>query len=89
MTEDAGKAGWTVDRNDAARDALLQSQPSWAQAGPVDLAGLQLILAAMRAGLTPPDAILLDEDLGALCAALGVGDLTQVARKNDNGAEAH
>jgi hypothetical protein len=58
----------------AAREALLADPTAWPDPDGIDAAGVQLIVAAMKAGIVPPPAIREAPAIRAFWVALGCDD---------------
>ena len=57
MSDNVQTISLTIKDAANAREGLLNDPPDWPDARDVDCAGVQLLVAAMRAGLDPPDDI--------------------------------
>ncbi|WP_425099378.1 hypothetical protein [Tropicibacter sp. S64] len=62
----------TISDIEKVRDGLLSQPPIWPEPGAADVIGAQLLLAAMRAGQTPPKPLLDDPEVARLWAALAL-----------------
>ncbi len=72
MSDTAQSLSLTIADIETAKAGLMATPPVWPGPGPVDAAGVQLLVAAMRAGMTPPAHLVDDPDIAALWAALAL-----------------
>lgn len=75
MTNVPNSARLIVGDMESAQAALCRERPDWPAADEVDAAGVQLILAAMRSGLAPPDTLRTAPALRELWTRLGLDDV--------------
>lgn len=80
MSETGQTISCTIADIENAKAGLLSDPPVWPEPGEIDVAGAQLIAAALIAGLTVPAALATDPTVTQLWSALSLDAALPLSR---------